>query len=301
MARGTILRLLPLLLLFGLGLGEPLPRAQQLDMGKGTRLLKEAKILYDNLQYGPALSKLKQAIRVRGLRRSEIVEIYKYMGSIYIIQGQKKYAQRAFELLLKVNPNYEMNPLLTSPKILNFFNKVKETVRSRERVIMKHTPLQQLPAAERIEVRAYVVDIHGRLNKLRVYFRRRGDPEYSSADMVPRKSSGKGARTYVGYIPFIWTVTDEVELFVDYYLAGTDKKGRWVANAGSPKQPLTFRVNLMEGKVPEGARRTPLLKAWWFWTLVGVGVAGAAVGTYFAVSGGGAGQPDTGQAVLIVR
>ncbi|RME23145.1 MAG: hypothetical protein D6806_11760, partial [Deltaproteobacteria bacterium] len=243
--------------------------AQQLELSKGEMLLKEAKILYDNLQYDQALAKLKKAIRAKNLKKTTITEIYKYMGSIYIIQGRANYAKRAFELLLKIDPNYEMNPLLTSPKILSFFNKVKEEVRSRQRVIMNHTPLKELPASDRIEVRAYVVDIHNRLRSLKVYFRRRGDKEYSVADMVPAKSAGKGARTYVGYIPFIWTVTDEVELFVDYYLAGVDRKGRWVANIGNPKEPLTFRINLMQGKLPEGARRTPLLKAWWFWSLVG--------------------------------
>ena len=274
--------------------------AQQLDMSKGQLLLKEAKILYDNLQYDEALAKLKKAIRTKNLKKTTITDIYKYMGSIYIIQGRTNYARRAFELLLKVAPNYEMNPLLTSPKILNFFNKVKERVRSRHRVIMNHTPLKEIPASERIEVRAYVVDIHNRLRSLKVYFRKRGDKEYSVADMVPAKSAGKGARTYVGYIPFVWTVTDEVELFVDYYIAGTDQKGRWVANTGNPKQPLTFRINLMQGKLPEGARRTPLLKAWWFWSLVGAAVVGAGVGTYFALSGGGA-SADRGQAVIIVR
>ncbi|HUU04021.1 MAG TPA: tetratricopeptide repeat protein [Myxococcota bacterium] len=274
------------------------------DFGRGNLQLKEAKILYDNLQYRDALKKLKTAIRVKGTTRKDIVEIYKYMGSIYIVQGQKKYAVRAFELLLKVSPNYEMNPLLTSPKILNFFNKVKQGIQKRDKVIMRHTPIQEISAAERIEVKAYVVDIHSRLRRMQVYYRRRGDPEYSTVQMRPAKAAGReaGARTYVGSIPFIWHLTDEVEMFIDYYIAGSDAKGRWVANMGNPKQPATFRINLMAGKVPEGARSTPVLKSWWFWTLVGVGLAGIGAGTYFGVTaGGGRSQPTTGQAVLVIR
>lgn len=274
------------------------------DFGGGNRKLKEAKILYDNLQYRQALNKLKRAIRIKGTTRKEIVEIYKYMGSIYIIQGQKKYAARAFELLLKVSPNYEMNPLLTSPKILNFFNKVKESVQKRDKVIMRHTPLREISASDRIEVKAYVVDLHKKLRRMQVFYRRRGDPEYSSVQMRPTKAAGQqaGALTYVGYIPFIWHLTDEVEMFVDYYIAGSDAKGRWATNMGNPKQPMTFRINLMAGKVPEGARSTPVLESWWFWTLIGVGAAGIAVGAYFgATAGGGRSQPDTGQAVLVIR
>jgi hypothetical protein len=274
------------------------------DFTRGNLKLKEAKILYDNLQYREALKKLKEAIRVKGTTRKDIVEIYKYMGSIYIVQGQKKYAVRAFELLLKVSPNYEMNPLLTSPKILNFFNKVKDSVQKRDKVIMRHTPIGEISAAERIEVKAYVVDLHNKLRRMQVYFRRRGDPEYSKVQMRPAKATGReaGARTYVGYIPFIWHLTDEVEMFIDYYIAGSDAKGRWVTNMGNPKQPLNFRINLMAGKIPEGARSTPVLKSWWFWTLVGVGLAGAGIGTYFGVTaGGGRSQPTTGQAVLVIR
>jgi tetratricopeptide (TPR) repeat protein len=271
----------------------------------GNRQLQEAKILYDNLQYREAMKKLKKAIRAKGNKRRDIVEIYKYMGFIYIVQGQKKHAGRAFELLLKVNPDYEMNPLLTSPKILNFFNKVKEKVAKKDKVIMRHKPLTELAAAERVELKAYVVDLHRKLQDMKVYYRRRGDPEYSSVDMQPSKeaTAGRGAITYVGYIPFIWNVYDEVELFIDYYIAGLDREGRWVANMGNPKQPMAFRINLMSGRVPEGARRTPLLKSWWFWTLIVAGVAGASTGTYFLIDSlsSGRGTPSTGEAVLFLE
>jgi tetratricopeptide (TPR) repeat protein len=287
--------------LLALMLTAAVPDSRAVDLEEGNQQLKEAKILYDNLQYDEALTKLKAALKQKNLRKSEVVDIYRYMGSIYIIKGQKENATRAFELLIKVEPNYEMNPLLTSPKILDFFNKVKEQVRSREQVTLKHTPLQEVPAGERIELKAYVVDSQNRLDKLLVYFRKRGDPEFSSVDMAIEGGAAGGAKTFIGFIPFLWSLTDEVELFVDYYLAGVDKNGRWVANMGNPKQPLTFRINLLEGKLPEGVRRTPLLKAWWFWTLVGVGAAGLATGIYFGVAGGGGGAPQTGQAILIVR
>jgi tetratricopeptide (TPR) repeat protein len=271
----------------------------------GNKYLQEAKILYDNLQYREAMKKLKDAIKAKGNKRQDIVEIYKYMGFIYIVQGQKKHAQRAFELLLKVDPDYEMNPLLTSPKILNFFNKVKESLAKKDKVIMRHTPLAELAAAERVELKAYVVDLHHKLQDMNVYYRRRGDPEYSSVDMQPSKeaAAGRGAVTYVGYIPFIWSVYDEVELFIDYYIAGLDRDGRWVANMGNPKQPMSFRINLMSGKIPEGVRKTPLLKSWWFWTLLAAGVAGASTGTYFLIDSlsSGRGTPSTGEAVLILR
>jgi tetratricopeptide (TPR) repeat protein len=267
--------------------------------------LQEAKILYDNLQYREAMKRLKQAIKVKGNKRRDIVEIYKYMGFIYIVQGQKKYARRAFELLLKVDPKYEMNPLLTSPKILNFFNKVKEKVAKKDKVIMRHKPLTELAAAERVELKAYVVDLHRKLRDMKVYYRRRDDPEYSSVDMQATKeaAAGRGAVTYLGYIPFIWSVYDEVELFIDYYIAGLDREGRWVANMGNPKQPMSFRINLMSGKVPEGSRKTPLLKSWWFWTLVAAGVAGASTGTYFLIDSlsSGSETPNTGQAILHIR
>ncbi len=280
-------------------------QAQADDFGQsGNRSLKEAQILYDNLQYRDALNSLKAALRVKKNSRRDIAEIYRYMGSIYIIQGQKKNATRAFRLLLKVDPDHEMNPLLTSPKILTFFNKVKEAVLKKERVIMRHSPLAEVAAAERLEIRAYVVDLHQRLKNVRVYYRKRGTPTYSIVQMKTAKKTGKGkgTSTYIGFIPFVWQVTDEVELFVDYYIAGIDAKGRWVANVGTPKQPQNFRINLMAGTVPEGSRSTPLLKQWWFWTLVGVGAAGIAAGSYFIIdSSGSTPLAPGGEAVLIIR
>ena len=300
------LRAVCVLLMAAFLLAGLVPRARGRDQYvSGNKKLQEAKILYDNLQYREAMKRLKRAIKVKGNKRRDIVEIYKYMGFIYIVQGQKKYAQRAFELLLKVDPKYEMNPLLTSPKILNFFNKVKEKVAKKDKVIMRHKPLTELEAAERVELKAYVVDLHRKLRDMRVFYRRRGDPEYSSVDMQATKeaAAGRGAVTYVGYIPFIWSVYDEVELFIDYYIAGLDREGRWVANMGNPKQPMSFRINLMSGRVPEGARKTPILKSWWFWTLVAAGVAGASTGTYFLIDSlsSGSETPNTGQAILHIR
>jgi tetratricopeptide (TPR) repeat protein len=299
-------RVLCVLLMLTFLLAGLAPKARGRDeYVSANKQLQEAKILYDNLQYREAMKKLKQAIKAKNNKRRDIVEIYKYMGFIYIVQGQKNYAQRAFELLLKVDPKYEMNPLLTSPKILNFFNKVKEKVAKKDKVIMRHQPLTELAAAERVELKAYVVDLHRKLRDMKVFFRRRDDPEYSSVDMQATKdaAAGRGAITYVGYIPFIWNVYDEVELFIDYYIAGLDNEGRWVANMGNPKQPMSFRINLMSGRVPEGARRTPLLKSWWFWTLIVAGVAGASTGTYFLIDSlsSGSTTPNSGQAILHIR
>ena len=271
----------------------------------GSVLLQEAKILYDNLQYKEALVKLKTAVQVRGNKRSDIVQIYKYMAFIYIVQGKKKHAHRAFQLLLKVNPNFEMNPLLTSPKILSFFNKVKDEIRKKDRVIMKHAPVTDSAAAKKIEVKAYVVDLQKKLRSMKLYFRRRGEPNFSVSDMNAARDAkaGRGARTYLGAIPFIWTVYEENELFVDYYVAGLDSRGNWVANAGSPREPISFRINLMAGEVPEGHRKTPLVKSWWFWTAIGVGVAGLSVGGYFLIDNltQPPGLPDYGEAVLVLH
>ncbi len=280
-----------------------LPMNAQAKGKSGEVLLQEAKILYDNLQYREALNKLKTAVRMRGNKRSTIVDIYKVMGVIYIALGKKKHAHRAFQLLLKVNPNYEMNPLLTSPKILSFFNSVKNEQRKKDRVIMKHTPVTDTPAASRIEVKAYVVDLQKKLKEMKLFFRRRDEPNYSETSMNASldTAKGRGAKTYVGAIPFIWTLYEETELFVEYYIAGLDARGNWVANAGTPKEPLTFRINLMSGELPEGVRRTPLVKSWWFWTLIGVGVAGLATGAYFIADEATQppGPPKTGQAELI--
>ncbi len=281
--------------------------ASLLAQDSSNQFLQEAKILYDNGQYSEAMQKLQQAIKIKGTPRKDIVEIYKYMGFIYIVQGHKENARKAFELLLKVDPGYEMNPLLTSPKFLNFFNKIRDDLRQKDRVIMRHTALTEVSAAERIEVRAYVVDLQKNLSKMVLYYRRRDDPQYSSVEMSPSKEAavgmGQGAQTYVGFIPFLWNVYGESELFIDYYLAALDSQGRWVANSGNPKQPVTFRVNLLAGKVPEEALKPPLTRTWWFWTLIGVGVA--------AVVGGGVAiglamqkepaPPNTGAAVLILR
>ena len=172
---------------------------------------------------------------------------------------------------------------------------------------MRHTALTEVSAAERIEVKAYVVDLQKKLNKMVLYYRRRDDPQFSTAQMTPTKEAavgmGQGAETYIGMIPFIWNVYGETELFIDYYIAVLDPQGRWVANSGNPKQPLSFRVNLLTGQLPEDATRPPVTRTWWFWTLIGVGAAGLiAGGVVLGLSlQEGRPEPTGGSAVLILR
>jgi len=298
----------PSLLLAAVMLWTSLPaRAQPVPGGgkSGTELLQEAKILYENLQYKEALGRLKDAVRTKGNSRPTVTEIYKLMGFIYIIQNQKANARRAFELLLKIDPNYEMNPLLTSPKMLDFFNEVKGEQKKKDRVIMQHTPVTESPATDRVEVKAYIVDLQKKLKGMKLYFRKRGEPNFSEAEMAASRdvAKGAGAMTFVGAIPFIWEVYEETELFLDYYIAGLDDRGNWVANAGSPKEPFTFRMNLMAGELPDGARKTPLVKSWWFWTIIGVAVAGVGAGLYFGIDAAlqEPPPPTTGQAVLVFQ
>ncbi|MBN2496782.1 MAG: tetratricopeptide repeat protein [Deltaproteobacteria bacterium] len=240
---------------------------------------------YEEQDYKKALGMLDRALGKAGLGKADRLEALRYRGFVHVALGHDDKAADDFRELLKLDPGLELNPLLTSPKILEAFNKVRDEMRRRSRVLLQHTPPGDLQASERVELKAYAVDLESRVDRLQLFYRRRGEPNYSSTSMQAEASTGsRGARTYTGFIPLLWETHGEVELEIEYYLAALDRHKATLAHAGEPKTPLVIRVGLAVAE-PSKARtddgEQPVWKAWWLWTAVAVGVAGLAVGGYF--------------------
>ncbi len=59
----------------------------------------------------------------------------KWIAFSLIAQGKSSLAEEHFSVLLRLNPQCELDPVLTSPKILEVFNEVKARQRSSERPV----------------------------------------------------------------------------------------------------------------------------------------------------------------------
>ena len=90
------------------------------------RPLAEAKLLYDSGKYQEAFKELAPLIRQgKEYDPKTMAEIYKYLAFCYSAYNQKDLSKKQFKNALKYDPNLVLNPVTTSPKIMEIFNEAK--------------------------------------------------------------------------------------------------------------------------------------------------------------------------------
>jgi tetratricopeptide (TPR) repeat protein len=99
---------------------------------------------YENFRYDHVIDLCQQALENRNaLPKDDVIEIYLMQGlACYSLQELDK-AANSFQDMLQIDPDYELNPILTSPKIIQFFEQVKSSLP---------------PAASPVEVKSVRID-----------------------------------------------------------------------------------------------------------------------------------------------
>lgn len=82
---------------------------------------------YNNINFERSILLSGQAIENDTLYSvDELVEIYKLRGFTFFHLGKEKEAEKAFNTVLTLHPNLELDPVTVSPKIIDFFNGLKQ-------------------------------------------------------------------------------------------------------------------------------------------------------------------------------
>ncbi|MBU1638707.1 hypothetical protein KKC97_13675 [bacterium] len=92
----------------------------------GNRLFSEAQTAYDNGRYNEA-----ELAALRGVREVEAdplatIPFHVLLGFVYVARDQTEDAYREFAKVVSINPAYELDPVMTSPKILEVFRRAKK-------------------------------------------------------------------------------------------------------------------------------------------------------------------------------
>jgi len=69
-----------------------------------------------------ALRGLREGVGLDGL---DLIKFHAILGFVYVARDQNSDAQREFVQILSVNPAYDLDPVLTSPKILDVFQQAR--------------------------------------------------------------------------------------------------------------------------------------------------------------------------------
>lgn len=86
----------------------------------------ELNFLYNEAQYEQVLIKSVHLLSNKQLlNKDQLIEIHKYRALSYFIIGKNDSARINFYSILSMEKNYNLDPVKTSPKILSFFETIK--------------------------------------------------------------------------------------------------------------------------------------------------------------------------------
>ena len=105
----------------------PLPTGVPAPVAGKNPFLRQAKELYEKLDFEKCLQRLQQAPQWKSAP-AELLEIELYAGMCHYNLNQRPDAEERFRLALRINPDAELPPY-TSPKLVDFFLAVKRKLK----------------------------------------------------------------------------------------------------------------------------------------------------------------------------
>ncbi len=91
----------------------------------------QVKILYEALEFDKAISTGQELVKTNlEFNKDELSIIHQFVALSFYNMGKIDSARSHFLSLLSINPGFELDPIKVSPKIISFFNQLKEETQS---------------------------------------------------------------------------------------------------------------------------------------------------------------------------
>lgn len=265
-----------LLVLVAAALVTPLPGVGPLDVGPaaaapdaGERVrqrLERGKALFDDLEYRKAIRTVAPVTKDSAATRAQRLQAFELIGLSHLILGEEDLAREAFQDLLAIDPGYQLRDDTGSPKIRDFFDRVKreyvpgyDTNAAAE---LEHSAPRSATAGRRVELEVTVKEGIGLVKDVVAIYRRRGVLAYTKSVHFRRVRKR------------LWRARFKVEAskepyHLEYYVEARDISGRALGRVAGPETPLAIPVNA------GGTGARP-----WYgrWYVIAGGVAAAGIG-----------------------
>jgi len=261
--------------------------------------MNEAEQLYTNLEYEELIRVVSDVIDAKVVEEETKTRAYFLQGAALAVIGATVEAEIPFRLLLRIDPNYELDES-TSPRIVAVFSKVsleEQAMQASLEGIAMARILQEMSirgsnptdaqGGRPIGFRYRVTDPRGLVESFFLHFRKAGTPHYSSLALIQDRNG-----SWLGTIPGEWSES-QFDYKLQYHLVTKDDRDRKLQTLGTPYEPLGLdvRAGTVESVLPFYERP-------WFWTVAGL-AASALVGTtgYLLYERS---TPQDGAAVLVL-
>ena len=224
--------------------------------------LSRAKDEFDKLEFDRAARTLQRAIEYSRNCRWDLAEIYRLKAFVDAVNAERERCQRAFEILLALDPEYVM-PADVPPKIRLCFDDAKKVSLEHRKLALVHQAPGIVQPRAPVSLQVKVGDPLRLVDQVQVYFRRAGVKVYTVV-------SARADDAVSVVIPALNLPAEEDGYEVEYFIRAIDRWEGTLAEEGAVQTPLRFSVQA--GDVSSGS----IVSRWWFWTALGVVVAAGA-------------------------
>ena len=233
-------------------------------------LIQQGQEQYDELRFEEALQTLSAALVRTGNSRDQYATIYRLLAFTYLALGRQEEASGAYRSMLPLTPDYVPDESI-APRTREFFANVRQEWEAAgspgtESAAVVAAPIEighRSPAEAvretAVPLTASVTDPSNRVAQLVLAYRQGTSAVFTRLDT---RLGDDGE--YHATIPSSAVAPPLVE----YYFEALDAQGLPIAARGDVAAPLRIAV-------PEPGN---VAEEWWFWTIIGVGVAGLVIG-----------------------
>lgn len=253
------------------GVPEAVAQVSQADCRPNPHLSR-AKEELDRLEFDRSARTLQRAIEFSRNCRWDLAEIYRLKGYVDAVNAERERCQRAFEILLALDPQYVM-PARVAPKIRSCFEDAVRVPSTRRELRLVHRVPGEVPPRAPVSLQVRLVDPLRLVDRVQVFFRRSGGRVYTLV-------STRADDSVSVVIPALNLPAEEEAYGVEYLVRAIDRWEGTLVEEGSVQAPLRFSVRA--GDISRGS----VASRWWFWTALGVVAAvGAGVAVAAVTSG----------------
>jgi tetratricopeptide (TPR) repeat protein len=233
-------------------------------------LIAQGVQLYNDLEYEASVDALQRALVRAESVPEQKVAIFKFLALDYLVLGRQDDARQAFRQLLAIQPEFQLDPAVFSPEYREFLEGVRSEWESQGRpgwvppqsrlrpAVIDHELPAEAVRGESLELQATLEDPDSRVRRFVVAYRPAGESAFVRMEAAP---------TSTGYAATI--AGDRIAPpVIEYYFEALDDENNVVGRKGDERIPMRVPV-------PGGEDDGSWYTSWWFWTIVGVGVAAA--------------------------
>lgn len=229
------------------------------------RTLERGRELFRSFEYDEALELMQHVVDDGSSSAAERIGALELVGVIHLLQRRQDEARQSFERLLALDPGHELDDSDLPPRVREFFDEVRTEAPAAAQPETELDAPDTFPEAGVAPVLLTLSGETAGVARALLHLRSSQNSDFFVEEPMTRQGDS-----------FSSDVEAPSEGNVDFFITLEAPSGHVLASVGSEDEPRTITVPapIANPEPIAEAEGRPWYRTWWFWTVVGVVVAG---------------------------